>query len=139
MPASAQIFPFAFDRVAGVILPVVGIRPATARVLVDDDLLRVEFGPFRLETPRANITDASVTGPYLWVKVIGAHLSLADRGVTFGTNRDAGVCVRFREPVQAMGVRFGIRHPGATVTVADPAALAAALSSRTGSVDPRQG
>lgn len=129
MPAPAQVFPFAFDRFARVILPIIGVRPATARVIVDDDLLRVEFGRFRLRTPRDNIAGAAVTGPYLWIKVIGAHLSLADRGVTFGTNRDAGVCVRFHEPVAALA---GIRHPGATVTVTDPAALVEALSVSPG-------
>ena len=122
-------FPFRFDRVARLILPLAWIRPSRAAVVVDDDRMRVEFGPFRLETPRHNIADATITGPYRWWKVIAVHVSLADRGVTFGTNSGPGVCVRFREPVAGVGARFGIRHPGATVTVADPAALVAALSA----------
>ena len=44
-------------------------------------------------------------------------MSLADHGLTFGTNSSAGVCVHFREPVPSPLRRKG--HPALTVTVAD--------------------
>ena len=45
------------------------------------------------------------------------RLSLADRGLTFGTNRSACVCVHFRDPVPSPLRKQG--HPALTVTVAD--------------------
>ena len=44
-----------------------------------------------------------------------------------GTNRDAGVCVHFREPVPSPLRKKG--HSALTVTVADPDALVARLES----------
>jgi hypothetical protein len=120
-------FGFRFDRACGLLLPIFGIRPATARVEVDGEELRIRFGMFHLRTPLSNVEQASVGGPYRWVKTFGVHLSLADRGVTFGTNSDRGVCVSFHEPVPAVGARLGLRHPNATVTVADPDELVATL------------
>ena len=53
---------------------------------------------------RTNIVGAERTGPFQPWKVIGPpHLSLRDRGITFGTNSSAGVCLRpFRDLVCAM-------------------------------------
>ena len=84
--------------------------------------LSARFGPWRLSTPLENVAGTEVTGPYQLLKVIGPpHLSLRDRGLTFATNRQRGVCIRFRRPVGLL------RHPSLTVTVADPDALARAL------------
>lgn len=116
--------PFLFEtryRVAG--LPF-GVTPSSAYLELDDDTLLVRFGPWRVETPRANIAGAGVTGPYSFVKTAGsAHLSLADRGLTFATNDRAGVCLRFREPVRGMDPFGLLRHPGLTVTVEQPEEL----------------
>ena len=123
-------FPFAFDdRRLAALAAVFGVRPATACVEVGVDRLRVRFGPWRLETDRANIAGTEITGPYSVWKVAGpAHLSLADRGVTFATTTARGVCLRFHRPVPAL-LPFGlIAHPGATVTVADCEALIEALA-----------
>ena len=66
-----------------------------------------------------------------FVKTAGpAHLSFSDRGVTFATNGDRAVCVRFHQPVRALDPTGLIQHPGATFTVADPPALIAALEAR---------
>ncbi len=124
-------FSFAFDSRAAALLKLAAIRADTAWATVRSGRLSVHFGHFRLSTPLDNILDAEVTGPYRWWKAIGVRLSLADRGITFGTNARAGVCVRFRTPVESVGRRFGLRHPGMTVTVADPAAFAAALTHRS--------
>ena len=95
--------------------------------------LHVRFGPWSLRTPLDNVRDMTETGPYRWWKVAGpARISLADGGVTFPTNTRRGLCIRFAEPVAA-GLPHGLlRHPGATVTVADPGALAAAIAARPG-------
>jgi hypothetical protein len=134
---SVRRFVFLHDpRFAG-LLRAVGVTPATAWVEVDEEELRVRFGRLGLRTSRANIGGVEVTGPYRWYRAIGPRLSLVDRGVTFGTAPHAGACVRFHEPVPALlGPRFG--HPGATVTVADPAGLAASLSGHAGDGGARQ-
>ena len=56
------------------------------------------------------------------------HLSFSDRGVSFTTNGDRALCLRFHEPVPAIDPTATITHPGATLSVADPEALAAALA-----------
>jgi hypothetical protein len=121
-------FDFAFDRRFRPLLALGGIRPATCEVVVTDRLLDVRFGPFRLQTPRENVRDVCVTGPYLPIKAIGPRGSRMDGGVTFGTNADGGVCVGFHEPVGALFGRNRLRHPGMTVTVADIDGLVDALT-----------
>jgi hypothetical protein len=84
----------------------------------------VRFGPWRLRTPRDNVAGAEVTGPYRAIKVVGGpHVSFADRGVTFATNRRSGACIRFHEPVPALLPWGLVRHPAATVTVTNPGDL----------------
>ena len=104
-----------------------GIRPATTFVRIADDQLTIRYGPWRLATELSNVLSTEVSGPYVWVKVVGPHLSLVDGGATFGTNAAAGVCVRFRSPVPGLLPVDWLRHPGVTVTVAEPQALAARL------------
>jgi hypothetical protein len=107
-----------------------GVTPQTAHVAVTDTGLHVRFGPWSLTTRRSNIAGTEQTGGFAFVKTAGPpHLSFTDRGVTFATNGDQAVCVRFHEPVKVLDPsgRF-LRHPGATLTVADPPALARALS-----------
>ncbi|MEU0549807.1 hypothetical protein [Micromonospora sp. NPDC005979] len=120
-------FPFRFDAAFRPALALVGVRPATAWVAVDDRYLLIRYGPWRLRTGRDNVLGAEVGGPYRWWRVIGPRLSLADGGVSFGSSAQAGVCVRFGEPVPALAPAGWPRHPAATVTVADPAALARLL------------
>ena len=90
------------------------------------------FGPWLLDTSLDNVAEVTVDGPYRAWRVIGPHLSLADRGVTFGTRTAAGVCVRFREPVGAQFRRRMVRHPGMTVTVQDPTGFAQVVRVRAG-------
>lgn len=121
-------FEFDFDRRFRPLLAVIGIRPATSEVVVSDRLLDARFGPFRLQTPRENVSDVCVTGPYVPIKAIGPRGSRVDGGATFGTNADRGVCIRFHEPVGALFGRNRLRHPGLTVTVADIDGLVEALA-----------
>lgn len=128
MSDEVRRFPFRFDRPFRPALAALGVRPETAWVRVDADEVQVRFGPWRLRTARSNVTDAEPGGPYRWWRTIGPHVSLADGGVTFGSSTAAGVCVRFAEPVPALLPGRWLRHPGLTVTVTDPDALARLLS-----------
>ncbi len=123
-------FTFDVDPTWKTFLQVIGVTPERAFVLVENGRLAVRFGPWLLRTPLSNVLDTSLTGPYKAWRVIGPHLSLADRGVTFGTNTRRGVCVRFRAPVPALLPGALLTHPGATVTVADPEGLVKALQER---------
>ena len=108
-----------------------GVTPGTAFVvLTAHDRFLARFGPWRVLTPLANISEVSVSGPYQWFKAIGPRFSLADRGATFGTGADSGVCVLFHEPVPALSPIGMLTHPGLTVTVAEPDALVAAMRAR---------
>jgi hypothetical protein len=110
-----------------------GVMPSTAWVTLGPDGLRVRFGPWRLNAGLDNIDDAQLSGGFGWLKTAGpAHLSFADRGVTFATNGDAAVCLTFRTPVPGIDPTKRIRHPGATVTVEDPPALLDHLRSLQG-------
>lgn len=127
----ASRFPFRFAHAYRLPAAAFGVTPATAWVLLDDEELRVTFGFWRLHTPVANLAGAETTGPYGYLKTAGpAHLSLADRGLTFATNGERGVCVRFREPVAGIEPVGLLRHPAVTVTVAEPDRLVAALQDR---------
>lgn len=114
------------------LLTLLGVRPETDGVRIDGERLTATFGPWRLATPLTNIAGAEVGGPYAAWKVVGARLSLGDRGLTFGSSARAGVCIRFHDPVPGIEP-FGIlRHPGLTVTVAEPERLVARVRAATG-------
>ena len=105
-----------------------GVTPRRAWVEVDDVQLTVRFGWWTLSSTLDNVTGTDVTGPYAVVKTAGPpHLSLADRGITFATSGERGLCVSFRDPVPGIDPTRRIRHPGATITVADVDGLAQAL------------
>lgn len=127
---TTQRFEFRFDpayRVAG--LPFT-VTPDRAWVEVGGGRLRARFGMWSLDTPIENVAGTCVTEGYAFVKTAGPpHLSFTDRGVTFATNGERGVCVTFHEPVRAIDPTGLITHPGATFTVADCEGLVAALSA----------
>lgn len=128
--SSVERFGFAFARSYRVPARAFGITPATAWVDVGDDALEVRFGPWRLATPLANVTDVAVTGPYAFWKTAGpARLAITDRGLTFATSGDSGVLISFRTPVRGLEPVGVIRHPELTVTVADVHRLAKLLQS----------
>lgn len=128
-----RIFEFRFEPTYRAAALAFGVTPRTAEVTVGDDTVAARFGPWRVRTPLSNVADVEITGPFSLVKTIGpAHLSLADRGLTFATNRQRGVCLRFRDPVAGMEPTGRLRHPGLTVTVADCDGLAQLLRQRAG-------
>ncbi|MCZ7374525.1 hypothetical protein [Micromonospora sp. WMMC250] len=124
----ATRFPFRFDPVFRPVLALVGVRPATAWVAVTDRDLMIRYGPWRLRTARANVIAVELSGPYRWWRVIGPHVSMVDRGASFGSSTAGGICLRFGAPVPALVPGERVRHPAATVTVADPPALARLLA-----------
>ena len=84
----AEFFPYAVDaRLAPFWLPF-GVRPGKDGVTVTDDAtFRATFGLFpSVQTPLDNIDGAHVTREYRWWTAGGARRSLADDGLTFGTN-----------------------------------------------------
>ena len=105
-----------------------GITPWTAYVEVDDLALRVRYGLWSLRTTRANVRSVQRTGPFAFIKTAGPpHLSFTDRGVSFATNGDEGLCVQFHTPVPGIDPTGRIKHPGATMTVDNLDGLLAAL------------
>lgn len=124
---AGERFEFAFDRRARRPLSLLGIRPDTCYLLITASRLIARFGPWGVRSPLENVAGAEVTGPYSPWKAMGVRLSLADRGLTFGTNAEEGVCIRFHEPVRGMVPAGLVRHPGLTLTLADSPAAARRL------------
>ncbi len=124
-PMSATRYPFHFDRMYRAPLAALGVVPAAAWVDVDTDRIFARFGPWSCATEPDNVVDVCLSGPYLAVRAIGARLSAADKGLTFGTTTRGGVCLLLRDPVTGLDPLGLIRHPGVTLTVADREAFAA--------------
>ncbi len=105
-----------------------GFRPHKDAVsITGDGRFLATFGFLRVDTPLANVTGAHVTRGYRWWTAVGARRSFVDDGLTFGTNRDAGVCVHFGAKVPSLLSRRG--HSALTVTVAELDGLVEALTS----------
>ncbi len=123
-------FEFAFDPEYRAAALAFGVTPGRTGVDLEDGRLVARYGFWRLETEVSNIEGTEVSGPYRLLSTIGpAHLSLADRGLTFASNRRRGLCMRFKEPVPGLEPTGRLRHPGLTVTVADVDGLARALAT----------
>jgi hypothetical protein len=126
-------FDFAFEHYQLALGLPLGITPFTAWVAVGSNELHIRYGPWSLQTALDNVAGAEVTGPYTMIKTAGPpHLSLADQGISFVTRRSSGVCIRFREPVPGiLPLHLGlVKHPGATVTVAESDELIRLLTER---------
>jgi hypothetical protein len=127
--AGARRFPFAYSGRAGWLARRAGLGEGRAYVELDGDTLTVRFGPWVVRTERSNVAAAEITGPYAPWRVLGTHLSLADRGLSFGTDTRRGVCLRFHEPVTGIDPLHRLRHPGLTVTVQEPEELVAEFNA----------
>lgn len=126
--AGQQRFPFTFDWRTP-LTAAAGATPWTAEVTIDDERLRIRYGPWLLSTPRDNVAGTSLTGPCPWWRAGGPPRVGRDREVTFATAPRPGVRIEFVEPVPGALPFTFVRHPAATVTVRDPEALAGALGS----------
>jgi hypothetical protein len=123
----SQFFGYAVDRKLAPFWLPFAARPAHDGVTITDEGRFVAtYGFLRIETPMSNVDGAHVTSGYRWWTAVGARLSFADDGLTFGTNSTRGVCVHFRDKVQ--GPVLHRRHSALTVTVADVDGLVRALT-----------
>ncbi len=134
--AGSGQFEMAFDRRFRLPLAALGITPATAHVTIAADLLVACFGPWTCHTTPANVRQVCMTGPYRAYRAIGPRLSLADHGLTFGTATRRGVCLLFDESVTGIDPFGVIRHPGLTLTVAEPERFATAVRGYAGLPEP---
>jgi hypothetical protein len=124
-------FLFRFDPTYRAIARLFGVTPARAWVDLGEEELEARYGPWRLRTPTSNIANARVSGQYSFFKTVGpARLGITDRGLTFASNRDRGVCITFHSPVPGIDPVGRIRHPELTVTVLDVDGLMKALTPR---------
>lgn len=124
-----RLFPFRFAATYRLPALLFGVTRRTAEVCVNEKMLRISFGPWRVRTPLTNVVSTARTGPFSLIKTMGpARLSFADRGLTCATNSERGLCIRFAEPVRGLDPFGLLRHPAVTVTVADCDSLAKALS-----------
>lgn len=121
-----KFFRYRFTPTTKPLLRILGVRADRDGVRVADGLLTASFGFFSTDVAIANIGAATVTGPYRWFKAVGPRLSLADHGLTFGTNAAKGVCITFITPIESMIGPWA--HPGLTLTVDDPEGLIAAIT-----------
>ena len=129
MTTDAASFPFDFEDRYVAPARLFGVTPDTTSIVVQDGHLTARFGPWRIDTALANIAAVSLTGPYAFLKTAGpAHLGVTDLGLTFATNSRAGVCLELRKRIRGIDPRGWIRHGNLTLTPADCAGLAAALS-----------
>lgn len=127
MPAQ-QRFPYDFDRRWSALFTVLRVGADDGVVLTEDGLLRATYGRAKIETPLDNIDHTLVTGPHRWYTAVGIRLSFSDDGITFGTNHRSGLCIAFKQRVpKVLGFKD---HSALWVSVADPEALAAAISQR---------
>ena len=77
------------------------------------------------ETTLDNIDHTEITGPHRWYTAVGLRLSLADDGVTFGTNHHKGVSIVFKKKIpRVIGFK---KHSMLWVSVADPEGFVKAI------------
>ncbi len=120
-------FEYEYAAKAKPVLRAFGVRPDRDGVRVEDGRLTATFSFLNLDVPLTNVLSAEATGPYRWYTSLGARLSFADHGLTFGTTPQQGVCIQFDEPISPVIGPW--KHPGLTVTVADTAGLVALLEA----------
>jgi hypothetical protein len=120
-----QHFGYAVDRWYLPVLLAFGFKRDRDGVTLTDGAFEATFGFFRVTTARGNVAGAHVTRGYRWWTAFGVRGSMADDGLSFGTNHEAGVCVHFAEKVPSRLSRRG--HSALTVTVADLEGLTRAL------------
>lgn len=121
-------FDFVFTLTARPLLRLAGVSPTTTGVDLTPTRLLIRYGHWRISLLRANIRTATVTGPFSPWKALGPRISLADQGLTLGTNSNRGVCLTLLHPIAVLLPGWLLRHPNITLTVARPEELAALLT-----------
>jgi hypothetical protein len=120
-----QHFGYAVERTYLPVLLLFGFKRDRDGVTLTDDAFEATFGFFKVSTTRDNITGAHITRDYRWWTAFGARGSMADDGLSFGTNHHAGVCIHFAEKVPSRLSKSG--HSALTLTVTDLEGLTQAL------------
>jgi hypothetical protein len=121
----AQHFGYAIDRWYLPVLLPFGFKRDRDGVTLTDDAFEATFGFFQVTSARDNVTGAHITRNYRWWTAFGVRGSMADDGLSFGTNHEAGVCIHFAEKVPSRLSKSG--HSALTVTVGDLEGLTRAL------------
>jgi hypothetical protein len=128
-PVAPTVHRFRFDTAFALAALPFGITSGRSQVEVRDGELHARFGPWEVHTPVDNIVAVHRTGPFSLPRVIGPpRVSLADRGLTFASTTEGGLCIEFRDAVTGVLPVGVVRHPALTVTVEDPDALARDLA-----------
>ena len=135
MRMQTERFAFEFDPRYRTVLSLLGTTPARAWVEIAAGGFEARFGLWCLRTTVANISSMKETGPYTALRAIGPRISLADRGLSFGSTIRGGVCMLFHRAVPGRETLGLVKHPGLTVTVADPGGLMAAINRARASSD----
>jgi hypothetical protein len=125
--STSSVFPYRLDKRWVAIFKVLGVDEADGVTVTEDAMLKATYGRLSLSTPLSNIHHTEISGPHRWWTAVGARLSFADDGLTFGTNHHKGLCIEFIERVpKVLGKRD---HSALWVSVADPEGLAAAITA----------
>ena len=123
----SRTFPYRLDNRWFALFKVLGVSEGDGVELTAADGFVATYGRLRIVTPLDNIVTTEVTGPHRWWTAVGVRLSMADDGITFGTNHDRGLCIEFAERIpRVMGLR---KHSSLWVSVADPEGLAGAIEA----------
>ena len=124
LAAVPEHYAFRFEPTMLALSAPFGVLPPTTDVEVGDHVL-IRFGPWRMRFPRSDVSGVEETTDYDLLRVAGPpHLSLKDRGITFATNRERGLCIQLERPHRGIEPFGLLRHPAVTVTVEAIDALA---------------
>ncbi len=120
-----RFFPYRFDDRWRPLFVALGVKRTHGVTITAEGKLRATYGRWSIETPVSNIDHTEVTGPHRWYTAVGLRLSGTDDGVTFGTDRRAGLAITFvRKVPRVIGPRD---HSALWVSVAEPEELAALI------------
>ncbi len=123
---SDRFFPYRFDSRWKAMFLALRVGDNDGVTITDDGRLVATYGWVKIATSIDNIDHTQITGPHRWYTAVGLRLSFSDDGITFGTNHQRGLCIEFIEKVPRV---IGFKdHSALWVSVADPDALAAAIS-----------
>ncbi len=126
MAGADVFFPYELDNRWSLLFKALGVTSDDGVTITSDGHLIATYGRLGLDTSVANVDHTEITGPHRPWTAVGARLSFADDGLTFGTNHRRGLCIAFAERVPKV---IGFRHHSALwVSVADPESLADALT-----------
>ena len=121
----AKHFPYRLDTRWTALFFALGVSDKDGVSITGKGELIATFGRFKVKTKIDNIDHTLVTGPHRWYTAVGLRLSLANDGLTFGTNHRRGLSIAFVEKIpRVIGLK---KHSMLWVSVADPEGLAAAI------------